>query len=97
MGRLINQNSSDNDHIVVGRQYQYDTIGQLTDINSQTSFIGKDHTVQQHTRNHHYQYDAIGRLTQHKLAGSSTNIIEQFAFDPAGNRVSTHNSRVEDG
>ncbi|MGP9513288.1 hypothetical protein ACT3RN_11935 [Psychrobacter sp. AOP5-GZ1-6] len=96
MGRLINQNSSDNDHIVVGRQYQYDTIGQLTDINSQASLIGKDHTVQQHTRNHHYQYDATGRLTQHKLAGSNISITEQFAFDPAGNRVSTHSSRVED-
>ena len=95
MGRLINQNSSYNDHIVVRRAYQYDTIGQLTDINSQASLIGKDNTVQQHTRNHHYQYDAIGRLTQHKLAGSNTNIIEQFAFDPAGNRASTHSSRVE--
>ncbi|MGB5854635.1 MAG: RHS repeat-associated core domain-containing protein, partial [Oceanisphaera sp.] len=71
-------------------------IGQLTDINSQASLIGKDNTVQQHIRNHHYQYDAIGRLTQHKLAGSNTSIIEQFAFDPAGNRVSTHNSRIED-
>lgn len=96
MGRLINQNSSYSDQIVVGRQYQYDPIGQLTDINSQTSLIGKDHTVQQHTRNHHYQYDTTGRLTQHKLAGSKTSIIEQFTFDPAGNRVSTHNHRVED-
>ncbi|MBE0408023.1 MULTISPECIES: hypothetical protein [unclassified Psychrobacter] len=62
MGRLINQNSSYNDHIVVGRQYQYDLIGQLTDINSKTSLTGKDNIVQQHTRNHHYQYDAIGRF-----------------------------------
>ena len=68
----------------------------LTDISNQTSLIGKDNTVQQHTRNHHYQYDAMGRLTQHKLAGSNTSIIEQFAFDLAGNLVSTHSSRVED-
>ena len=96
MGRLINQNSSIGDHIIVGRQYQYDPIGQLTDINSQTSLTGKDNTVQQHTRNHHYQYDTIGRLTQHKLASQNTSIIEQFAFDPAGNRVSAHSSRVDE-
>ena len=95
MGRLINQNSSYNDHIIVGREYQYDPIGQLTNINSQTSLIGKDNTVQQHTRNHHYQYDAIGRLTEHKLAAQNTSIIEQFAFDPAGNRVSAHGSNVD--
>lgn len=73
----------------------YDPIGQLTDINSQTSLTGKDNKAQQHTRNHQYQYDAIGRLTQHKLAGQNTNIIEQFAFDPAGNRVSDRGSSIE--
>ena len=40
MGRLINQNSSYNDRIVVGRRYQYGLIGQLTDINSQACVDG---------------------------------------------------------
>ena len=90
MGRLTKQTSSSQDHLVIQRQYNYDPIGQLTDINGHTALTDfENQLTQQHTRNHHYQYDAVGRLTQHSMINgqNNTNMTEHFAFDPASNRI----------
>uniref|UniRef100_UPI003905E5B1 hypothetical protein n=1 Tax=Pseudomonas sp. KCJK8670 TaxID=3344558 RepID=UPI003905E5B1 len=51
------------------RQYQYDAVGQLTDIHD----TGRGHLA--------YQYDPVGRLLQ----ATSRQGVPTFAFDPAGN------------
>nr|WP_315403945.1 RHS repeat-associated core domain-containing protein [uncultured Pseudomonas sp.] len=70
-GRLQEQllGSQDGKSTLLKREYQYDAVGQLTDIHD--------------TRRGHlaYQYDPIGRLLQ----ATSRLGVETFAFDPAGN------------
>uniref|UniRef100_UPI00048A20DC RHS repeat domain-containing protein n=1 Tax=Pseudomonas taiwanensis TaxID=470150 RepID=UPI00048A20DC len=70
-GRLQAQwlGSHDGKSTLLKRQYQYDAVGQLTDIHD--------------TRRGHlaYQYDPVGRLLQ----ATSRLGVETFAFDPAGN------------
>ncbi|AVD82340.1 type IV secretion protein Rhs [Pseudomonas sp. SWI6] len=70
-GRLQEQwlGSHDGKSTLLKRQYQYDAVGQLTDIHD--------------TRRGHlaYQYDPVGRLLQ----ATSRLGVETFAFDPAGN------------
>ncbi|MDZ4016955.1 hypothetical protein PssiTeo3_02450 [Pseudomonas sichuanensis] len=70
-GRLQEQllGSHDGKSTLLKRQYQYDAVGQLTDI--------------QDSRRGHltYRYDPIGRLLQ----ATSRLGVETFAFDPAGN------------
>ncbi|WP_240619959.1 RHS repeat domain-containing protein, partial [Pseudomonas qingdaonensis] len=60
--------SQDGKSTLLKREYQYDAVGQLTDIHD--------------TRRGHlaYQYDPIGRLLQ----APSRLGVETFAFDPAG-------------
>lgn len=83
MGRLLSQNSL-TDKAVIDRQYHYDAIGQLTDINGH-SVLGNDKTIDRH---HQYQYDKHGRLTAHSFNDATGNqLTEGFAFDPASNRV----------
>ncbi|MFJ4347445.1 RHS repeat-associated core domain-containing protein [Pseudomonas sp. NPDC089401] len=71
MGRLQEQllGSHDGTSTMLKRQYRYDAVGQLTDI--------------QDSRRGHlaYQYDPVGRLLQ----ATSRMGVETFAFDPAGN------------
>ena len=98
MGRLIKQYSTNDAHITIQRDYNYDALGQLThlsghsllDTNKKTKQNTRNNQQQnQFTRNHQYQYDAQGRLTEHKLTDyrNHTGITEMFAFDPASNRV----------
>ncbi|MCG8295374.1 RHS repeat-associated core domain-containing protein, partial [Pseudomonas entomophila] len=70
-GRLQEQllGSHDGQSTLLKRQYQYDAVGQLTDIHD--------------TRRGHlaYRYDPVGRLLQ----ATSRLGVETFTFDPAGN------------
>ncbi|MFJ3450219.1 RHS repeat-associated core domain-containing protein [Pseudomonas sichuanensis] len=62
---------ADGESVLLKREYQYDTVGQLTGIRD--------------TRRGQlaYQYDPLGRLLQ----AASRLGVETFAFDPAGNLI----------
>lgn len=68
---LNKQKTGSSNPISIGRSYQYDKAGELTQIND----------------NRHgetdYQYDALGRITSTHTANSS----ETFSFDPAHNLI----------
>ncbi|MFJ4344046.1 RHS repeat-associated core domain-containing protein [Pseudomonas sp. NPDC089401] len=73
MGRPQEQllGRDDGQAILFKREYQYDDVGQLTDIHdSRRGHLG-------------YQYDPLGRLLQ----ATSRQGTENFVFDPAGNLI----------
>ncbi|WP_192558459.1 RHS repeat-associated core domain-containing protein [Pseudomonas allokribbensis] len=70
-GRLQEQllTRADDKSTLLKREYQYDAVGQLTDINdSRRGPLA-------------YQYNPVGRL----LSATTRQGVETFAFDPAGN------------
>ena len=77
MGRLIHTLARNNDK-AQETAYQYDLDGNLVRTGNLT------HSTDQRTGTTHFEYDKLGRITK---AGN-----EMFAFDPAHNILSDHNS-----
>ena len=77
LGRLIHTLARNNDK-AQETAYQYDLDGNLVRTGNLT------HSTDQRTGTTHFEYDKLGRITK---AGN-----EMFAFDPAHNSLSDHNS-----
>ena len=80
VGRLQEQvlGRSDDKSTLLKREYKYDAVGQLTDINdSRRGPLA-------------YRYDPVGRL----LSATTRQGVETFAFDPAGNLLDDKTNEI---
>lgn len=84
LGRLLQTNLTNNDEVLLHRQYSYDKVGNISQM--QTEY---DET--------NYQYDSLDRLILSKPSNKIQNLgieIESYGYDVIGNRISS--SQLQD-
>ena len=84
LGRLLQTNLTNNDEVLLHRQYSYDKVGNISQMRTEYGVTN-------------YQYDLLDRLTLSKPSIEIQNLgigIESYGYDAIGNRVSS--SQLQD-